>query len=183
MECPDTPWAGTHDHRIKKKKVAGPSNAALFFMRFLENEGIARGRLIDIGCGNGRNAIFFAENGFEVHAVDRSDEVLKDLDLHGVMPHCHSVTDYWLFEDGFFDLAMDILCYSEQDEPGYRERYMGELRRVLKPGSYILLSVPLEYTKDRIEKEFSGFEIIKSEDSEDVMLGKRIRTLNVILKS
>lgn len=182
MESPDTPWARTHDGRMKRRPVPGPSRAAVFFMEFLKSEGIVRGKLVDIGCGNGRNAIYFAEKGFEVHAVDRSDEVLKDLDLHGVMPHCHSVTDYWLFEDGFFDLAMDVLCYSEQDAPGYRERYLSELRRVLKPGSYVLLSVPKGYTEARVKKEFSGFELLSSEESEDIVFGKKLNVLNLILR-
>lgn len=182
MESPDTPWARTHDGRMKRMLVPAPSRAAVFFMEFLRSEGIARGKLVDIGCGNGRNAIYFAEKGFEVHAVDRSDEVLKDIDLHGVMPHCHSVTDYWLFEDGFFDLAMDVLCYSEQDAPGHRERYMAELKRVLKPGSYVLLSVPEAYTKERVENEFAGFAVMSSEESEDRVFGKKLKVLNIILR-
>ncbi|MEW6748598.1 MAG: class I SAM-dependent methyltransferase [Candidatus Micrarchaeota archaeon] len=181
MESPDTPWARSIDGRVKKKAVPSPSRAAVFFLGFLRLRGISQGRLVDIGCGNGRNAVYFAENGFEVHAVDRSDEVLKDLDLHGVMPHCHSVADYWLFEDGFFDLAMDVLCYSEQDAPGYRERYVAELKRVLKPGSYVLLSVPKGYTEARVKKEFSGFAVMSSEESEDRVFGKKLKVLNIIL--
>jgi len=34
-------------------------------------------RLLDIGCGEGRNAVFFARNGYEVHAFDLS---LKGVD-------------------------------------------------------------------------------------------------------
>jgi tellurite methyltransferase len=33
-------------------------------------------RLLDIGCGEGRNAIFFARNGYEVHAFDISGKGL-----------------------------------------------------------------------------------------------------------
>lgn len=31
-------------------------------------------RLLDIGCGEGRNAIFFARNGYEVTAFDLSQK-------------------------------------------------------------------------------------------------------------
>jgi len=37
-------------------------------------------RLLDIGCGEGRNAVFFARNGYEVHAFDISDKGLKKTD-------------------------------------------------------------------------------------------------------
>jgi tellurite methyltransferase len=34
-------------------------------------------RLLDIGCGEGRNAVFFARNGYEVHAFDISGTGLE----------------------------------------------------------------------------------------------------------
>lgn len=34
-------------------------------------------RLLDIGCGEGRNAVFFARNGYEVHAFDISEKGLE----------------------------------------------------------------------------------------------------------
>lgn len=34
-------------------------------------------RLLDIGCGEGRNAVFFARNGYEVHAFDISGKGLE----------------------------------------------------------------------------------------------------------
>ncbi len=182
MESPDTPWAAERDGRVRKKLDEQPSRGVVFFLGFLRSNGISRGRLIDIGCGRGRNAAYFAEGGFEVHAVDRSDDVLKDIDLHGVMPHCHSVTDGWFFEDGFFDLAMDIFCYSEQPEGG-RAKYREELMRVMKCGGYFLLAVPAEAgARDSLAREFSGFEIVASTTSDDRLSGRAVRVLNLVMK-
>jgi SAM-dependent methyltransferase len=183
MESPDVPWAKRDDGRIRKRPVEPPSVAAAFFLDFLKSRGIVRGRMVDIGCGTGRNAVFFAEMGFEVHAVDRSEDVLKDIDLHGVMPHCHSVTDGWLFEDGFFDLAMDIFCFSEQDRNGHRGLYFSELQRVLKPGAYLLLCVPASMgPKERIGAEFPGFGLAESVEYDDRIHGKAVKALGVILR-
>ena len=38
-----------------------------------------RGRALDIACGNGRNALFLAEQGFTVDAVDISEVALAEL--------------------------------------------------------------------------------------------------------
>ena len=37
---------------------------------------VERGPVLDVACGGGRHAIFFAERGFEVFAVDREDQLL-----------------------------------------------------------------------------------------------------------
>lgn len=182
MESPDVPWAKRDDGRIRKRPEQKPSRAAVFFLEYLKSAGINGGRMVDLGCGAGRNAVFFVEMGFEVHAVDRSDEVLKDMDLHGVMPHCHSVTDYWLFEDGFFDLAMDIFCYSENAGNGSKGMYLSELSRVLKPHGHLLLSVPASAARAAIEADFKGFEIVADEESEDVIYGKKEKALNLVLR-
>jgi SAM-dependent methyltransferase len=182
-ESPDLPWAKDHDGRLKKEFDIPPSRSVVFFFEFLKGKGLTRGRVIDIGCGNGRNAIFFARNGFEVHAVDKSDEVLKDMDLHGVMPHCHSVTDCWLFEDGFFDAAIDVFCYSEQEDEGRKGIYRSELVRVLKEGGYYLLSLPAgRFTRERAASEFDGLEVVAAEESTDEVRGKKERSLNLILR-
>jgi SAM-dependent methyltransferase len=41
---------------------------------------LSPGRALDVACGNGRNAIFLAERGFRVTAVDLSQEALSQLD-------------------------------------------------------------------------------------------------------
>ena len=38
-----------------------------------------RGRALDLGCGDGRNALFVAELGFDVDAIDISDVALEHL--------------------------------------------------------------------------------------------------------
>lgn len=40
---------------------------------------LRKGTVLDIACGDGRNAIFLAKSGFEVTGVDFSDEAIKRL--------------------------------------------------------------------------------------------------------
>ncbi len=181
-ESPDVPWAKHIDERIKREISEPPSGAAFFLHAFLAGQGVKGGRMVDLGCGNGRNAVFFAKEGFEVHAVDRSDDILKDLDMHGVMPHCHSVTDYWLFEDSFFDIAMDIFCYSTITDPEKKDLYRGELMRVLRKDGIFLLSVPDGWAIDEVKKEFAGFEVMLSENGTDRIDGKSVKALNLIMR-
>src|SRR5258705_12838876 len=36
-------------------------------------------RLLDAGCGSGRNFIYFLRNGFDVSGVDESDEAIEQI--------------------------------------------------------------------------------------------------------
>lgn len=45
--------------------------------RVIQEFPIAPGRALEVGCGNGRNAVMLAERGFEVTATDISGEALQ----------------------------------------------------------------------------------------------------------
>ncbi|MBY0547318.1 MAG: class I SAM-dependent methyltransferase [Candidatus Obscuribacterales bacterium] len=44
---------------------------------FLDDENVQPGRALELGCGTGTNAIFLAQRGFEVTAVDLSATAIK----------------------------------------------------------------------------------------------------------
>lgn len=184
FESPDSPWARDRDVRpLPKKFTEPPSTSAIFFMDFLRSRGIVTGRIVDLGCGSGRNAVYFVKSGFEVHALDQIDSLVADLDLHGVNPHCGSVTETWLFGDSYFDLAMDIMCYGLESSPEKRAHYRSELMRVLDQGGYFLLSIPVgKYSQKQTQKEFMDFEIVSVHEGKDMICASQISLLNMILK-
>ncbi len=153
-QSPDTPW-DPEDVAVPSKDIQEPSASAVFLLDFLKGKNIRTGRLADLGSGSGRNSLFFARNDFEVHAIDRSDDALRNLEGHNVFPHCMDVSDFLLFEDGFFDVAIDIGTYEEID-PEKRENYRLEIKRVLKKEGYLLI----QSNADDIRDEFPEFSII-----------------------
>ncbi|MBI5047234.1 class I SAM-dependent methyltransferase [Candidatus Micrarchaeota archaeon] len=166
MESPDIPWAKRHDDRPAPKEFSEPPDqAAVFFHEFLKLKNLTSGKLADVGCGNGRNAIYFAKEGYEVHAIDHNSSLVKDLDMYGVNAYSFSLFDYWFFEDGFFDFIIDSGCHSNEIVLTKKEIYVSEVKRVLKKGGFYLLastSYPIEIEKG-FENDFieSGFEIVE----------------------
>jgi len=71
--------------------------------------------ILELGCGQGRDTIFFAKNGFRVHVLDYSDAGIKAITseaqssgLSGsIIAARHDVREPLPFEDEFFDG-----CYS-----------------------------------------------------------------------
>ena len=56
-----------------------PSNFALSILQYLEKGK----RLVDLGCGNGRDSLFFAKNGINVIGIDSSHVAINELLKHG----------------------------------------------------------------------------------------------------
>lgn len=53
-----------------------PSLLAKKFIKVLEKNGFKKGRVLEIGCGNGRDSLFFAQKNFSAVGVDISPEAV-----------------------------------------------------------------------------------------------------------
>ncbi|WP_246064955.1 class I SAM-dependent methyltransferase [Melghirimyces algeriensis] len=98
---------------------------------------------LDVGCGAGREAIFLAEQGYQVIGVDLSPSALKIAEGRASKA---GVTVDWRqgnaldlpLDDQSVSLVNDRGCFhviSETDRP----QYVNELVRVMKPGAVMLL--------------------------------------------
>ncbi len=105
------------------------------------------GRILDLGCGEGRISIFFAKNGFESFGIDfvesaiaRAKKFAKEENAEG-MTHFRTGNVLSLpYPDGFFDAAVDWSVF-DHIEPENREKYIENLMRVLKPKAFFMLTV------------------------------------------
>ncbi len=77
-------------NRFYKGEVCGtPSLFSQFALKFMET-----GKsLLDIGCGNGRDSIFFASNGLKVIGIDASNVAIENLLAKGNMGNVSFLCD------------------------------------------------------------------------------------------
>jgi ubiquinone/menaquinone biosynthesis C-methylase UbiE len=95
-------------------------------------------RLLDVGCGTGSNLEAFSRFA-DATGIDMSTEALGFCHKRGVERVALSAVERLPFADGAFDIvtAMDMLEHTDDDLAA-----LAELRRVLKPGGLLLVTVP-----------------------------------------
>jgi 2-polyprenyl-3-methyl-5-hydroxy-6-metoxy-1,4-benzoquinol methylase len=54
-----------------------PSDFAQRCFSYFKEYGVKR--ILELGCGQGRDTIFFASNGFDVHAIDASKVAIENI--------------------------------------------------------------------------------------------------------
>jgi SAM-dependent methyltransferase len=105
--------------------------------------------VLDAGCGLGRNAVYFAQRGDTVYAVDLSSTAVEST---GRLAAAADVADRvhasrgqldrgFPFQDESFDLVLDSYVFCHLSEISVREAYRHEMYRVAKSNGYVLSTV------------------------------------------
>lgn len=125
----DTPW-----------DTGRPSSELI---RVLQEETVPRPRALELGCGTGTNAVWLAQQGFEVTALDFSSRALQLARERGL---ASGVQVRWLEADVLrppalgepYDFVLDRGCYHcvRRDDV---QAYLSTLRQATKPGSAVLV--------------------------------------------
>ena len=101
-------------------------------------EALAPGaRILDLGAGVGRHALWLAAQGFDVTALDAAPEGLSVIAEAGGVATVEGRMDKLPFEDGAFDhvLSWNVIYHGDED---VLLRTIAEIRRVLTSGGTFL---------------------------------------------
>ena len=95
-------------------------------------------RILDAGCGTGRNLLEFGSLG-EAEGVDFSGEAVEFCRRRGLERVQQAALEQLPFGDGRFDvvIATDVIEHLDDDR-----RALAELRRVTAPGGRLVVTVP-----------------------------------------
>ncbi|MBU0615726.1 MAG: class I SAM-dependent methyltransferase [Nanoarchaeota archaeon] len=149
---------GWDEFHVDRKELTGdepPHPEVVKFAKRLAK----RAKVLDHGCGMGRNFFFMDKEGFNVYGIDCSDFSIEFMTKKG---YGDKVVKGDIRKMPFMDDEFDALVSTNVIAHGNQEditRYIKEMRRVVKPGGMIFIVCPsiyfLEAVRTKDTKEVS----------------------------
>lgn len=138
------------------------SRSVQFLLDYLKRRDLNPEKFLDLGCGNGRNAIPLAKLGYKVVGMDISKVAVKQA-LELARKTCSRQPVFIVgsmggplpFRDREFDVVMDITSFDILIDQQEIECHKNEIHRVLKPNGYFLyydMAKDDSYSIDRMTK-------------------------------
>ena len=124
-------------------------------------------RILDVGCGSGRDTLAFKKKGYQVDAIDYSEELVKKASrLTGIPIKLKSFYEFDDYEayDGIWACASLLHC-----ERSRLKEVIGKLLRALKPNGVLYMS--FKYGNNDREKEGRQFTNLNEAQAE-ILLGQ-----------
>jgi len=115
--------------------------------KYLENNVKSDSRVLDIGCGDGRNILSIVEKVQSVVGIDIDPKAIED-----AIRRLHQYKNVQIILGSAFDLPCDeyqydvvILSMTFVNFSNHKNKSLTEMKRVLKPGGKIVMSVYSEH--------------------------------------
>ena len=107
------------------------------------------GTVLELGAGQGRDTLYLARRGFQVHALDYAVEGIEAIEAKAdtkglgdrVTVGLHDVRQLLPFADAAFDASYSHMLLCMALTTPELERLVGDLRRVLRPGGHVVYTV------------------------------------------
>lgn len=115
---------------------------------YFENNVFKPGKVLELGSGPGRNAIYFAQKGCTIDAVDLSQETLKWAEERANDKNVsinfinENIFDLYI-EEGTYDIVYDSGCF-HHIAPHRRMNYIDLVKRALKPNGFFAITCFVE---------------------------------------
>jgi SAM-dependent methyltransferase len=115
-------------------------------------------RILDLGCGTGRHLVYLSRMGFQMDGFDSSSQAIalsrKWLDEEGLTATIreHLMERSFPYSDASFDalISVQVIHHNLVKDILFT---IAEIERVLKPGGYIFITVPVLGSKSVNSKE------------------------------
>jgi tellurite methyltransferase len=139
-------------------------------------------RILDAGCGGGRNIVYFLRDGYEVFAIDQNEDAVYAVQnlAEQIIPNYPtenfkvSAVEKMPFNDNFFDLVISSAVLHFADDETHFNRMFDEMWRVLKPNGMLFARLASDIGIENLVEKVSGRRFILPDGSERFLVNEKM---------
>jgi tellurite methyltransferase len=139
-------------------------------------------KILDAGCGGGRNLVYFLRNGYEVYGIDpnaNAVEAVKALSknlspANRLSNFKAGVAEDLPFEDEYFDLVISSAVLHFAMNEAHFVTMLHSMWRVLKPGGYFFARLASDIGIEQLVKSLGNGRYLLPDGSERFLVNEQL---------
>jgi ubiquinone/menaquinone biosynthesis C-methylase UbiE len=139
-------------------------------------------KVLDAGCGGGRNLIYFLKNGYEVYGIDTNPNAISAVrQLSETLSHANSKENFVIssvenlpFDDNYFDLLISSAVLHFAKSPDHFHDMIHSMWRVLKPGGYLFARLASDIGIEMLVQNLGNGRYLLPDGSERFLVNQQL---------
>lgn len=139
-------------------------------------------KVLDAGCGGGRNLVYFLQNGHEVYGLDPNPEAVNAVkQLSQTLSPANPLSNFSVasaenmpFEDNYFDLVISSAVLHFAKSETHFESMLQSMWRVLKPGGYFFARLASDIGIESLVHTLGNGRYLLPDESESFLVNQQM---------
>jgi tellurite methyltransferase len=143
-------------------------------------------KVLDVGCGSGRNLVYFLRNGYEVFGVDPQPHAVETVkELSAALAPDNPLENFLVcpaedlpFTDATFDLVISSAVLHFAKDEQHFDSMLQSMFRVLKPGGYFFARLASDIGIEQLIKPLGNSRYLLPDGSERFLVNEQVLLQN-----
>lgn len=139
-------------------------------------------KILDAGCGGGRNLIYFLQNGHDVYGIDPNPDAISAVQqLSATFAPANPTENFVIaaaenipFEGNYFDLVISSAVLHFAQSPEHFHDMLHSMWRVLKPGGYLFARLATDIGIESLVQDLGNGRYLLPDGSERFLVNEEL---------
>lgn len=139
-------------------------------------------KVLDAGCGGGRNLVYFLRNGFDVYGIDPNPEAVETVkSLSQTLAPANPLQNFSVeaaenlpFADACFDLVISSAVLHFAKNEAHFDSMLRSMWRVLKPGGYLFARLASDIGIEALVHNLGNSRYLLPDGSERFLVNQQV---------
>lgn len=139
-------------------------------------------KVLDAGCGGGRNLVYFLRNGYEVYGIDPNADAVESVkELSKNLSPANPLGNFKVaaaealpFDDEYFDLVIGSAVLHFARDEAHFDAMLHSMWRVLKPDGYFFARLASDIGIEKLVKSLGNGRYLLPDGSERFLVNEQL---------